>query len=292
LCGVCHSFKRPERASLSERQMLRKHDSDHVPNGSVTPELDADEGTLALALAGIDEVHMSKESLRCASAALEHPRVGWREAEGVLRKLATWLAAPKAQASVASSSLPDAVVLAMRKFCSEPPVVALACVVVTRACGDAATAAAHVRAGAIEEVSGLMDRHPSHGGMQNVCLLLLGELLKDASVARKAVSLGAVDRVLVAMDATTGREVQYNGCAVLQHLAGPGRAPRAGLQETAMRAKAAHPGDLELCNLADDLLAVVTPRFKEVMCWHWQSGWCRLGPRCTYAHGVDDLRSS
>jgi hypothetical protein len=50
--------------------------------------------------------------------------------------------------------------------------------------------------------------------------------------------------------------------------------------------------DEALCEVADDLLNVVTPRFKEVLCWHWQSGWCRLGPRCTYAHGVSDLRSS
>ena len=30
--------------------------------------------------------------------------------------------------------------------------------------------------------------------------------------------------------------------------------------------------------------------FQEVPCWHWQSGWCKMGPKCTYAHGTEDLR--
>jgi len=137
-----------------------------------------------------------------------------------------------------------------------------------------------------------MDRHPTHGGVQNVCLLMLCVLLKDSTAARQAVTLGTVSRVLRAMEAIAGREVQFNGLSALRLLTDNGRAPRAGLQDAALRAKVAHANDNPISAVANDVLALVTPRFKEVLCWHWQSGWCKLGPRCTYAHGPTDLRSS
>merc|ERR1712087_715912 len=94
------------------------------------------------------------------------------------------------------------------------------------------------------------------------------------------------------MEISAGREVQYNGLRVLRLLTDNRRAPHAGLQEAAMRAKVAHPNDDDICLISNDVLALVTPRFKEVLCWHWQSGWCKLGPRCSYAHGPSDLRDS
>jgi hypothetical protein len=148
-----------------------------------------------------------------------------------------------------------------------------------------------------------MDRYPGHGGIQNVCLLVMSVLLKDHAAARQALSLGAVARVLKAMETTEGREVQFNGLTALRLLTDTGRGPRGGLhdaaarakedvQEAAMRSKATFQNDESVQKAANDVLALVTPRFKEVLCWHWQSGWCKLGPRCTYAHGPNDLRSN
>uniref|UniRef100_A0A7S4VYU6 C3H1-type domain-containing protein n=1 Tax=Alexandrium monilatum TaxID=311494 RepID=A0A7S4VYU6_9DINO len=274
----------------------------HPRNGSLPS---ADKSIpLAVAMQSVSDAGEPDEwVLRCAGAALENPSAGRGEAEAVLTKLSTWLAppaSPQVLSQIASSGIPVAVVRAIRKYRSEPPAAALACVVVVRSsggqagrpAGTAESTSAHIRAGALEEVSGLMDRHPSHGGVQNVCLILMDRLLKDSSTARQAVSSGAVSRVVRAMEATPGREVQYNGLAALRVLADIGRAPRSGLQEVAMRAKAAHSSDAALCNMANDVLALVAPRFKEVLCWHWQSGWCKLGPRCTYAHGPSDMRGA
>eukprot|EP00913_Durusdinium_trenchii_P021909 g20587.t1 len=65
---------------------------------------------------------------------------------------------------------------------------------------------------------------------------------------------------------------------------------RTSIQEAGLQAKVHHQSDGALCQAADDTLAFVIPRFKEVPCWHWQSGWCKMGPKCTYAHGSEDLR--
>mmetsp|Transcript_150532 Transcript_150532/g.464512 ORF Transcript_150532/g.464512 Transcript_150532/m.464512 type:complete len:260 (+) Transcript_150532:73-852(+) len=250
---------------------------------------------LPAAMQGVGEAREPSEwALRCAGAALENPSAARGEVEAVLSKLVSWLAppvTPEVLSQIAASCVPIAVVRAIRKFRSEPPAAALACVVVVRSAGTVEGASAHVRAGALDEACNLMDRHPAHGGVQNVCLLLIGNLLKDGGAARQAATGGTLSRVLRAMDATNGREVQYNGLTALRLMAEGGRGLRSGLQEAAMQAKAAHAGDAALCTLADDVLALVTPRFKEVLCWHWQSGWCKLGPRCTYAHGPADLRS-
>lgn len=249
----------------------------------------------------------SEEDIHRASAVLEHPETSRKEAEAVLTKLSSWLEPPSASKALAlllSSGMPMVVVQTMRKFRNEPPVAALACIHVVRSSrGSAENAAAHVRAGAIEEIMEVMDRHPAHGGIQNVSLLLLSELMKDSAVARQAVAQGAVSRVLRALESTAGREVQYNGCTALRLLVDHGRVVRmlqeesgrevrTGIQEAAMKAKEEHEGDETLCALANDVLSLVTPRFKEVLCWHWQNGWCRLGARCTYAHGPEELRGS
>jgi len=191
---------------------------------------------------------------------------------------------------VVGAGLPAACVRAIRKYRNEPPTVALACIACARQADGGEAAGALIRASGLEELGVLMDQHPLHGGVQNVSLLFLAALLNDITAARQAVSLGIVTRVLRAMEATTGREVQYNGLNSLRLLTDNGRAPRAGLQDAAIRAKAAHQHDAAVCALANNVLALVTPRFKEVLCWHWQSGWCKLGPRCTYSHGPTDIR--
>lgn len=289
----------------------RSHSSGQRQETGQAPStpLQLDAGSTTLAETVVDEKasDLSEEAMQQASAVLEHPSTGCREAEAVLTKLSLWLEAPSASKALAlllSSGMPTAVVHAMRKFRNSPPVAALACMHMVRASrGSAENAAAHVRAGAIEEITELMDQHSSHGGIQNVCLLLLSELIKDGAVARQALAHGAVSRVLRALESTSGREVQYNGCLALRLLLDSGRATRtmqedsgraarAGMQAAAMRAKEEHPRDEVLCAQANDVLALVTPRFKEVLCWHWQNGWCRLGPRCTYAHGPEELRST
>jgi len=249
---------------------------------------------LPLALQGIEEAtDVSEWAFRCVAAVLEGQAAGRGDAERALSKLVSLLSASadrQVLPQLAGSALPGAVVRSMRKFRSEPPAGAQCCVAIVRSAGSPECSAAYVRAGALEEVGAFMDQHQGHGGVQNVCLLALAGLLKDSSAARQAVSLGTVSRVLQAMEATTGREVQYNALSLLRLLTENGRAQRAGLQEAALRAKVAHQNDTALCKVANDVLALVTPRFKEVLCWHWQSGWCKLGPRCTYAHGPGDLR--
>lgn len=251
---------------------------------------------LPAALKGLEEATGCSEwALRCVAAILDNSSTARADVEAALSKVSSWLtSSPERQVltQFASSSLPAAVVRAIRKFRNETLVAALCCVVLVRSAGSAEVAAAHLRAGALEEIGCLMDKHPCHGGVQNVCLLALCGLLKDGVAARQAVTLGSVARVLRAMEATAGREVQYNGLSALRLLTGEGRAPRAGLLEAAMRAKVAHQNDNIVVTVANEVLALVTPRFKEVLCWHWQSGWCKLGPRCTYAHGPTDLRAT
>jgi len=251
--------------------------------------------SISAALRGLEEATEPTEwALRCAAAALEIAASSRSQCEVVLAKLNTWLGPPtdtQVLAQFAASAVPGAVVRVIRKFRNEPLAAALCCVVIVRSSGCSECASTYLRAGALEEVGGLMDRHQNHGGIQNVGLLVLCGLVKDSVAARQAVSLGATARVLRSMEATAGREVQFNGLSALRLLTEQGRAQRAGLQEAALRAKVAHQSDSTVCTVADDVLALVTPRFKEVLCWHWQSGWCKLGPRCTYAHGPADLRS-
>lgn len=251
---------------------------------------------LADALKGLEEATgCSDRALRCVASVLDTPSVARTDAEIALQKMSAWLwpsSDRQVLSQVINSHVPAAVVRAVRKFCSEPLCAALCCVVIVRSTGSLDAAIVHLKAGALEEVGALMDRHPHHGGVQNVCLLALGSLMKDAMSARQAVTSGALARVLRAMEATAGREVQFNGLQVLRLLIAEGRAPQVGLQEVAMRAKVAHQSDSTVCALADEVLALVTPRFKEMLCWHWQSGWCKLGPRCTFAHGPGDLRAT
>eukprot|EP00440_Ansanella_granifera_P007039 gb/GFBE01007626.1/.p1 GENE.gb/GFBE01007626.1/~~gb/GFBE01007626.1/.p1 ORF type:complete len:413 (+),score=94.30 gb/GFBE01007626.1/:1-1239(+) len=260
---------------------------------------------LATALKGVEEaVSVTDNACRCAAAAIDNSQASKAEVEGILSKLVKLIPQPVAQqvtTTLAGSPLPGALVRTIKRFHDEASCASLACVVAVRSAGSVEGASAQIRAGALDEVNYLMESHAQHGGVQNVCLLLLAALLKDTAVARQAVASGSVNRVLSAMELTTGREVQYNGLSALRLLLDSGRsnraflqdnpkAPRANLQEAALRAKVAHQSDNAVCNAANDVLALVTPRFKEVLCWHWQSGWCKLGPRCTYAHGQSDLR--
>lgn len=252
---------------------------------------------IADAVKSVEEAASPSDSLlRRAALVLDNSRATRKEIEPVLKKLCAWITegSPSYTAQAISllqaSQVHSSVVRAMRRFRDVAPVAASACVLAARASRSRMeTANTYIRAGVLEEILAIMDAHPTHGGIQNVTLLLLSDLMKDGSFARQAVSAGAVSRVLRGLESTNGREVQYNGCVVLRSLLDAGRAPRTGLQEAAMRAKAAHQGDEELCTMADDVLSLVTPRFKEVLCWHYQSGWCRLGPRCTYAHGPEEL---
>jgi len=268
---------------------------------------------------GENDVGMPTErAIRRAAAMLEHPQSAQGEVVSVLSKVTSWLTpvAPQREAgaegaqgsskdrssasparvpeqvyqTVASSGLPTSIVGSMRKLLDDPPDVALAVVCASKLASHTESSMALIQAGVIEEVGAVMDSHPAHGGVQNVCLLLLREISYESGVARQAVALGATGRILRAMEATVGREVQYNGCILLKFLAERAKAPRSGLQDAALRAKVAYQTDDIVCAVADDVLAIVTPRFKAILCWHWQSGRCRLGPRCTYAHGASDLR--
>mmetsp|Transcript_66821 Transcript_66821/g.139534 ORF Transcript_66821/g.139534 Transcript_66821/m.139534 type:complete len:317 (+) Transcript_66821:125-1075(+) len=249
---------------------------------------------LETAMKGVEEAdEATDQALRCAAVVLDSDNSNRVECECVLAKINQWLQPSvnrQALPQIANSALPSAVVKSLRKFRSEPPTAAACCVVLNRSAGSTTSAQAYLRVGALEEVGELMDAHPAHGGIQNVTLLVLCCLMKDSGVARQAVQIGMVPKVLRAMEATSGREVQFNGLNAIRLLIESGRAQRTGLQETALRAKVAHQNDDTVSTAADEVLAIVTPRFKEVLCWHWQSGWCKLGPRCTYAHGPDDLR--
>jgi hypothetical protein len=260
----------------------------------------------------IEEAPLPSESLlRRAALVLDNSGATRKEIEPVLKKLCAWISedspsyTPQAFSLFQASQVHSSVVRTMRRYRDLAPVAAAACVLAARSSRSSVeTTNTYIRAGVLEEILAIMDAHPTHGGIQNVTLLLLADLMKDSrlsehakhtsrwedsSFARQAVSAGAITRVLRGLESTNGRQVQYNGCVVLRLLLDNGRAPRAGLQEVAMRAKAAHQNDEELCAVADDVLSLVTPRFKEVLCWHYQSGWCRLGPRCTYAHGPEEL---
>lgn len=256
--------------------------------------LDDVEGTFNQALRVVDQASSFNErALRCAIVVLDSQMSGRAEYEIVLSRLCAWLAPPtpsQAQAFCVVAGLPGCVMRALRRFRGEPPTAALACVAAVRSSGTQEGVTAYLRAGVMDELANLMDMHATHGGVQNVSLLLLCSMAKDATASRQALTKGYVAQIFRAMESTPGREVQFNGLTALRLIVDGGRGPRAALQEAATRAKVAHQHDAALCSLADDVLAMVTPRFKEVLCWHWQSGWCKLGPRCTYAHGPGDLR--
>ncbi|OLQ10410.1 hypothetical protein AK812_SmicGene5898 [Symbiodinium microadriaticum] len=170
------------------------------------------------------------------------------------------------------------------------PIASAAAGAASRVASNAEATQSFLRAGCLDEALAFMERHSNHGGA-------------GAGVVRQAVAAGAVVRVVASMGLTSGRAVQLNGLQVLQLLMDGSRhsrpflqdnpkAPRAAVQEAALQAKVVYQADEMVCKAADELLALVTPRFKEVLCWHWQSGWCKLGPKCTYAHGHEDLRTT
>lgn len=272
-----------------------KEDAGGLPKDDPRPR-ESDEGTsLQEALSVVSKAQSFNErALRSAIAVLDNPEARRVECEAVLARLGAWLAPPtpsQAQAYCAAVGLPGCLVRTMGAFRSTPPVAAAACVAALRSSGIPEGLGALVRARVLEELASLMDEHPTHGGVQNVCMHLINSMARDASVARQAVSLGYVPRIVRAMEATPGRGVQLYGAKALLLLKDGCRGQGGvGLAETAMRAKEAHEDDAEVCNVANDLLAIVTPRFKVVLCWHWQGGWCRHGPRCTYAHGPAELR--
>mmetsp|Transcript_2952 Transcript_2952/g.5093 ORF Transcript_2952/g.5093 Transcript_2952/m.5093 type:complete len:353 (+) Transcript_2952:63-1121(+) len=257
-------------------------------------------------LAGLeDATTINEHVLKCATAVLENPETEESDMEEVLSKLRTLLTplSPEAASLLAASKLPSTLVNLMKQYQEQIPIAATAAAVAGRLSGSPEATSALLRAGALDEVLAVMESHSNHGGMQNVCVLLLAGLLKDAGVIRQAVAAGAVVRVVASMGLTSGRALQLNGLKALQLLMDSSRhsrpflqdnpkAPRAAVQEAALQAKVVYQADEQVCKAADELLALVTPRFKEVLCWHWQSGWCKLGPKCTYAHGHEDLRTS
>ncbi|CAE8648585.1 unnamed protein product, partial [Polarella glacialis] len=186
---------------------------------------------LPAAVRGVEEASAVTEYvLRCASAAIEHQQATQQEVEAVLSKLCSLITlpvSPQVSQMLANSALPSAVVRTIRRYQNEAPCAALACVVAVKSTGSTEGAASHIRAGALDEVNNLMDVHPSHGGVQNVSLLMLAGLVKDNAAARTAVASGSVNRVLKAMELTTGREVQSNGLAALRLLLGQRGATRA-----------------------------------------------------------------
>ena len=85
---------------------------------------------------------------------MEHPSASVKHVEIVLRSLWAWLAedAPggnaKALALFQASGLTSSVVHAMRTFCDDPPVAALACYVLQRSLRNGLSATTCLRAGA------------------------------------------------------------------------------------------------------------------------------------------------
>jgi len=258
------------------------------------------------ALAGLEEAtSMSEHVLKCATAVLENPSTEESDMEEALIKLRPLLTSlsPESASLVASSKLPSTLVYLVKQYQDQIPIASAAAGAASRVASNAEATQSFLRAGCLDEALAFMERHSNHGGVQNVGLLLLSSLLKDAGVVRQAVAAGAVVRVVASMGLTSGRAVQLNGLQVLQLLMDGSRhsrpflqdnpkAPRAAVQEAALQAKVVYQADEMVCKAADELLALVTPRFKEVLCWHWQSGWCKLGPKCTYAHGHEDLRTT
>eukprot|EP00929_Paragymnodinium_shiwhaense_P010228 TRINITY_DN11477_c0_g1_i1.p1 TRINITY_DN11477_c0_g1~~TRINITY_DN11477_c0_g1_i1.p1 ORF type:complete len:339 (-),score=74.73 TRINITY_DN11477_c0_g1_i1:156-1172(-) len=232
----------------------------------------------------------------CLAAILENASSDQRQVERALNLVVTWLSPTHPQHKEAlgmaiQAAVAYSVMCAARKYAQDAPSVALACNAIARLAGGSSEGASScLRFSALDGVLQVMDLQEGHGGVLNVAMVALLPLLKDISAARQAVNLGAAQRILSAMECSDGREIQYNGLRVLKVLADSGRAPRMGFQEASLHAKVVHQNDPKVTTAADDLLTIVTPRFKEVLCWHWQSGWCKLGPRCTYAHGAGDLR--
>lgn len=262
--------------------------------------------SLKMAMKGIQEAaSLSEHALRCAIAVLDHQEAKADDIEDCLLKFNRLLSSPVPSSKVidmiASSNFPSSIVRVMRRNKENLPILALACQCVAGSASTADAATSFARAGVLDEVLNVMDSHKTHGGVQNVALFLLRTILKDGTAARQAVQNGAIARVLAALNLSMGREIQYGGLVSLRHMMDASRqnryfwqeslkTQRAQIQEAGLQAKVHHQSDSALCQAADDTLAFVIPRFKEVPCWHWQSGWCKMGPKCTYAHGTEDLR--
>lgn len=251
-------------------------------------------------------------SMRNLRKVLEHPLCRRQEVERVLNKLQHWFLMAEQekkksanewdddwhplQSVLANNRLIEALSRTLRRFSPDPQVVALVCTIMARAmsfCGGA-VASGFLQAGALDDICQIMENHKTHGGLQNVCSWTLLELVKHGSIsaARQAVAKGAVDKILDAMEQfTMSRQLQYYGCEALRILSDRGRCAENGLREAAVRAKVAFPADVQLTASADEVLWLVVPRFKAALCWHWQGGHCAQGVQCTYAHGVEEIRS-
>ncbi|CAJ1430019.1 unnamed protein product, partial [Effrenium voratum] len=262
--------------------------------------------SLKMALKGVQEASsVSEHGLRSVVAVLDHLESRTEDIEECLLKfnrLLTSTLSSKTLELIAASAFPQSIVKTIKRHLENPPIVAFACQCIARSATSVEAAGSFVRAGALDEAFAAMDAHKAHGGIQNVALFLLRNVLKDPNAARQAVAGGAITRVLAAMNLATGREIQFGGLVSLRLMMEASRAnryywqeslkvARASIQEAGLQAKVNHQSDAALCQAADDVLALVIPRFKEVPCWHWQSGWCKMGPKCTYAHGSDDLRT-
>mmetsp|Transcript_77610 Transcript_77610/g.171430 ORF Transcript_77610/g.171430 Transcript_77610/m.171430 type:complete len:278 (+) Transcript_77610:144-977(+) len=239
------------------------------------------------------------ELISCSEATAKNIKDGLLKFNSLL---ITSAPSPQLLETLAETDFPRSMVQQIQWHQDHPPVVGLALQILARCAGAAEKASSfYLRAGALEAALLVMDRHPKHGGLQNAALFLLRSLVKDSASARQAVSNGAVDRVLAALAlCLKGREVQYSGLVALRYMLEAGypnrwqdslKTVRANIQEATLQAKVTHQSDEGIHKVADQVLALVMPRFKEVLCWHFQSGWCRLGPKCTYAHGLEELRS-
>eukprot|EP00746_Dinoflagellata_sp_MGD_P002662 gnl/MRDRNA2_/MRDRNA2_105212_c0_seq1.p1 gnl/MRDRNA2_/MRDRNA2_105212_c0~~gnl/MRDRNA2_/MRDRNA2_105212_c0_seq1.p1 ORF type:complete len:440 (-),score=69.64 gnl/MRDRNA2_/MRDRNA2_105212_c0_seq1:5-1276(-) len=275
-----------------------------------------DKGTsesLAASMSFFKEADVPNEAaMRNLRKILEHPLCKRQEVERVLIKLQHWLVTAEQEKkknknewdddwnplhpALANNRLIEALSRTLRRFSPDPQVVALVCGVMARAmnfCGGP-VASGFLQAGALDDICQIMENHNSHGGLQNVCCWMLLELVRHGSIsaARQAAGKGAVDRILDAMEMfTMSRQLQYYGCEALRILSDRGRCSENGLREAAVRAKVAFPGDPGICDAADEVLWLVVPRFKAHLCWHWQGGHCAQGVQCTYAHGVEEIRT-
>eukprot|EP00927_Polykrikos_kofoidii_P022185 TRINITY_DN20759_c0_g1_i1.p1 TRINITY_DN20759_c0_g1~~TRINITY_DN20759_c0_g1_i1.p1 ORF type:complete len:367 (-),score=58.40 TRINITY_DN20759_c0_g1_i1:79-1179(-) len=256
----------------------------------------ADTLSLPLALQGMGgATEPTEEAWRCVCVALEHPNIERAGVEEALGTLTRWLECPAWQQAVSTAAahdVPRAIMHALRRYRNQRLVAALACITAARVASCFENSCIFLKAGALKEVELLMDCHPTHGGVQNVALVFLASLLRDVAAARQAVFIDFTQRVLTSMELTMGREVQRNGLVVLRLLVENGHAQRDGLEELAKRTKLAHEFDDAICKAANDLLVLIAPRFKAVLCWHFEKSWCKLGQQCGYAHGAAELNSN
>lgn len=217
------------------------------------------------------------ELISCSEATAKNIKDGLLKFNSLL---ITSAPSPQLLETLAETDFPRSMVQQIQWHQDHPPVVGLALQILARCAGAAEKASSfYLRAGALEAAL----------------------LVMDSASARQAVSNGAVDRVLAALAlCLKGREVQYSGLVALRYMLEAGypnrwqdslKTVRANIQEATLQAKVTHQSDEGIHKVADQVLALVMPRFKEVLCWHFQSGWCRLGPKCTYAHGLEELRS-